>query len=141
MSDSSDITLPRWLRVFFLAVAEAPWTNLKVFNALIATNVALIFLAIASLFHVALDEAMVEAVLIFLASWLGISMVGQIGKRVTYKPSPPYGPDIEDAQAGATAEHPVPKAGVVPTDPQVRAGVNAIAVKTKPSAFGGRSND
>lgn len=111
------LTLPRWLRVFFLAVAEAPWTNIKIFNSLVATNATLMFLGVAALFQLSLNESLVDSVLIFLASWLGIAMIGQIGKRATYKPSPPYGPDVEDAQAGATVTPPKPVAPATPAPP------------------------
>ena len=118
MQSAETVTLPHWLRVFYLAVAEAPWTNLKLLNALAATNITLAFIGISALFKVQLNESLIDSVLVFLGAWLGIGVLGQIGKRMTYKPSPPYGPDIEDAQAGATAEH---------------------AVATKPATFGGKS--
>jgi hypothetical protein len=116
---SPPVSLPLWLRVLFLAVAEAPWTGIKQLNALVATNITLAFLGVSAIFKWELNITLVDSVLIFLGSWLGITTLGQIGKRMTYKPSPPYGPDIEDAQAGATstAEHPVPRAPAPPKGP------------------------
>lgn len=143
MAKLADVTLPHWLRVFYLAVAEAPWTNLKLLNALVATNITLAFIGISGLFRVELDEGLINSVLIFLGSWLGIGTLGTIGKRMTYKPSPPYGPDIEDAQAGATTddtETKLPRAGVKATSPDVVQGLETYS-RGVGQKFGGVSND
>ena len=133
---SSDVTLPRWLQLIFLAVAEAPWTGLKTLNALFATNCVLLFLAVAAVFQWELNEAIVDSVLIFCGSWLGIAGLGQIAKRMTYKPSPPYGPDIEDAQAGATSTGKptapaLPQAGVKAANPAIVEQLEAYAARQR----------
>lgn len=115
------VALPHWLQVIYLAAAEAPMTNIKALNALLAINLTLVFCAIAAVMGWSLNVELVNSVLIFEGAWLGIGTLGIIGKRATYKPSPPYAPDIEDAQAGATAEH------AVPVSPQ------------RKTSFGGRS--
>lgn len=104
------VTLPRWLQLYFLAVAEAPWTNLKSWHSELLTFLTASFLAVASVFQWSLDATVLGLWLGFLAGKIGFAFGGAWVKRATYKPAPPYGPDVEDAAAGATtSEHPAVK--------------------------------
>lgn len=133
-------TLPQWLQMFFLGVAEAPWTNLKTLNALVWANLTGFGLVIGAIFKLEIDKGTLELWLFFLGTWLGLAMIGSGIKRVTYRPAPPNTPDVEDAQAGATVtgEHEA-QAGTKPRDSGVVRGLETLAEKQRAMPFGGES--
>lgn len=102
----SDDALPRWLRTIYIAINDAPFTNLKSLNALLLADGTALFLVISAVRQVKIDQGVLDAWLLFLAGMIGFAMVGAGVKRATYKPSPPNPPDIEDA--AATTATPAP---------------------------------
>lgn len=101
--------LPKWLRTLFIAISDAPLTNIKSLNALALTNGTALFLFIAALRDVKIDQAVLDSWLIFLAGMIGFAVAGAGIKRATYKPMPPTPPDVEDAQATTATPPPEKK--------------------------------
>jgi len=75
------------------------WLSVAV---VIALMVGLLLGAQGILKKGAMQESIVDSILLFLFGMMGIDAASFIAKRATYKPSPPNPPDVEDAQAGAT---------------------------------------
>jgi hypothetical protein len=103
--------LPSWLRTAFIAIADAPMTNIKSLNAIILVNATALFLFVGAWFQVKIDQAMMDSWLIFLSGLIGFAVAGAGIKRATYKPMPPTPPDAEDVQA--TTATPKPDAPVL----------------------------
>lgn len=127
--------LPQWLRTIFLAVAEAPWTNIKQLNAMIMDWATAAFLAVSAMLGYKLEEAVLYAWLAFLAGLNGFAMIAAGWKRETFKSSPPNKPDVEDAAAGATTSEdmPAPRGGVAPGDAGVRTTLEQYAATQRAS--------
>jgi quinol-cytochrome oxidoreductase complex cytochrome b subunit len=103
---STKDALPSWLRTTFIAMADAPLTNLKSLNALLLVNATALFLFVGAWFQVKLDQAMIDSWLIFLSGLIGFAVAGAGIKRATYKPMPPSPPDIEDVAATTATPKP-----------------------------------
>lgn len=99
--------LPRWLRTIFIAVNDAPWTNIKSMNTEILSYGTAGWLAIASFFQVEINENILYGWLAFLLGKVTASVAGSGIKRATYKASPPATQDIEDT--AATTATPAPE--------------------------------
>lgn len=106
--------LPRWLRTLFIAVSDAPMTNFRILNSEILTYLTALFLFVAALMQVTIDEGVLGWWLGFLAAKGGWAMGGAWAKRATYKPSPPASQDIEDV--AATTPTPGPEKVLTKTD-------------------------
>lgn len=103
---STQDALPRWLRTLFIAINDAPWTNVKSMNTEILTYGTAFFLVVAAVKQVTIEENILYAWLAFLMGKVTASVAGSGIKRATYKPSPPNTQDVEDA--AATTATPVP---------------------------------
>lgn len=108
--------LPRWLRTVFIAINDAPWTNVKSMNTEILSYGTAFFLVIAAVKQVTIEENILYAWLAFLMGKVTASVAGSGIKRATYKPSPPNTQDIEDT--AATTPTPAPPAVLTKTDAQ-----------------------
>lgn len=108
--------LPRWLRILFIAFADAPMTNIKSINGEILTYATAAFMAAVLVLPVDIKEKdwLVYAWLAFLSGKVGFAMAGAGIKRATYKESPPASQDVEDA--AATTPTPAPPAVLTQTD-------------------------
>jgi len=107
---STKDALPSWLRTCFIAISDAPFTNIKSLNALLLVNGTAAFLFVASTRAVKIDQGVLDAWLVFLGSLMGLAVVGAGVKRATYKPTPPTPPDAEDV--AATTATPKPETGL-----------------------------
>lgn len=112
--------LPRWLRTTFIAISDAPFTNIKSANGEILTYATFGLIALAEIFAVPLREWLIYAWLGFLAGKVGFAMAGAGWKRETYKPSPPASQDIEDV--AATTPTPPPEKVLTKADAEAAAG-------------------
>lgn len=106
--------LPSWLRTIYIAINDAPFTNIKSLNALMLADGTALFLVIAAVRDVKVNQGVLDAWLIFLAGMIGFAMVGAGVKRATYIPSPPNTPDAEDV--AATTPTPSPQNVLTKTD-------------------------
>lgn len=114
--------LPRWLRVFFIAISDAPWTNIKSMNTEVLSYGTAFFLAISAMRQVELQENILYAWLAFLLGKVTASVAGSGIKRATYIPSPPATQDVEDVAATT----PTPPPPVVLTKPDVQTAAEAL---------------
>lgn len=99
MANGIQDALPSWLRTIFIAISDAPWTNIKSMNGEILTYGTAVFLVIAAIKEVKIEQGILDAWLLFLAGKIGFAMGGAAIKRATFKPSPPATQDVEDAAA------------------------------------------
>jgi hypothetical protein len=106
---SAGDALPLWLRRAFIAINDAPWTNIKSMNTEILTYGTAVFLVIAAVRQVTIEENILYAWLAFLLGKVTASVAGSGIKRATYIPSPPATQDVEDA--AATTPTPPPNKG------------------------------
>lgn len=104
---STQDALPGWLRTVFIAINDAPWTNVKSMNTEILTYGTAFFLVIAAVKQVSIEENILYAWLAFLMGKVTASVAGSGIKRATYKPSPPNTQDIEDTAATTATPSPV----------------------------------
>lgn len=106
---STQDALPRWLRTVFIAINDAPFTNIKSMNSEILTYATAIFLAVGLARGLIPNDKdwLVYAWFAFLSGKIGFAMGGAALKRATYIPSPPNTPDAEDV-AATTATPPPP---------------------------------
>lgn len=150
---NGEVTLPRKLALFYLAVERAPMTNFKSLNGEVLAYGTATFLALASIFKWSIDENILYAWLFFLAGKIGFAMGGALGKRVT---SPEYvaakaagkatgaplvGQVEGDMTMTTTTERSIPapsrrtdlmpQMGVKPTSPEVLAAVETIAAQQR----------
>jgi len=97
----SQDALPRWLRILYIAFADAPMTNIKSINGEILTYATAAFIAAVLVLPVDIKDKdwLVYAWLAFLSGKVGFAMAGAGIKRATYKGAPPAAPDIEDVAA------------------------------------------
>lgn len=103
---STQDALPRWLRTVFIAINDAPWTNVKSMNTEILSYGTAAFLAIAAMREVTINENILFAWLAFLLGKVTASVAGSGIKRATYIPSPPATQDVEDAAATTATPRP-----------------------------------
>lgn len=103
---STKDALPVWLRTIYIAINDAPFTNIKSLNALLLADGTALFLMISAIRRIEVDQGVLDAWLIFLAGMIGFAMVGAGVKRATYKPAPPNPPDIEDIAATTATPSP-----------------------------------
>jgi hypothetical protein len=98
---STNDALPRWLRILFIAVSDAPMTNIKSINGEILTYATAAFMAAVLVLPVDIKDKdwLVYAWLGFLSGKVGFAFAGAWAKRATFKESPPAGQDIEDVAA------------------------------------------
>lgn len=113
---STQDALPRWLRTLFIAINDAPWTNVKSMNTEILSYGTAAFLAIAAMKAVPINENVLFAWLAFLLGKVTASVAGSGIKRATYKASPPNTQDVEDA--AATTPTPAPEKALTKSDAQ-----------------------
>lgn len=106
---STQDALPRWLRTVFIAVNDAPWTNVKSMNTEILSYGTAFFLVIAAVRQVTIEENILYAWLAFLLGKVTASVAGSGIKRATYIPSPPNTPDAEDVAATTPTPAPAKK--------------------------------
>lgn len=104
---STQDALPGWLRTVFIAINDAPWTNVKSMNTEILTYGTAFFLVVAAVRQVTIEENILYAWLAFLMGKVTASVAGSGIKRATYIPSPPNTPDIEDTAATTATPTPV----------------------------------
>lgn len=117
--------LPSWLRTLYIAISDAPMTNIKTLNALVLVNGTAAFLVVAAFSQAKVDASLFDGWLIFLGSMLGISTLGMIGKRATYQPPNP--PDAEEV-AATTA---TPKPANVLTQADAQRAAEALEANQK----------
>lgn len=115
----SQDALPRWLRILFIAISDAPWTAIKSMNTEILSYGTAFFLAVAAAMEVTVEENILYAWLAFLLGKVTASVAGSGIKRATYIPSPPNTPDQEDV--AATTATPPPATTLTKADAQTAA--------------------
>lgn len=78
---SDDPLVPRRLQVFYACVRCAPWTELKTFSGLVLLCLTALWLVIAALFKVTVNESVLDSWLLFLSGLLAIASFGQGWKQ------------------------------------------------------------